>query len=97
MVNGQLSSIISAMFDKLNQMVSYNREINLNKGPGYKQQEVLQKLQKKIIKATQHIFDVLLNSRHFPNHWKMIQISIIAKPGKNSKKKWYSSNSLKVF
>lgn len=82
----QLDLPIKKFTPKEIQMV-ITKEINPKKAPGYDliSGKILQNLTKKTIMAITHIFNAILTYAHFPNQWKVAEIIMILKPGKDPK------------
>lgn len=62
-----------------------NRHINPKKAPGYDliNGKVLQELPSKGYKAIQQLFNTILRIGYFPSPWKIAQVILLLKPGKN--------------
>ena len=60
-------------------------KIHSKKAPGYDliTGKVLQELSQKGLRAITQIYNAILRIEYFPCHWKVGQIIMIAKPGKN--------------
>lgn len=61
------------------------QEISPKKAPGYDliSGKILQELSLKSLKAITQIYNAILRTEYFPCQWKVAQIIMIAKPGKN--------------